>query len=178
MTIVNSRPDLDALNQAERTEFLTQLSNSVRNWDWDKDSNDWILREELSQLSKLGLTLEDLPDVAPPAKPPLPAPQTIRPDPAAAAVRALSPGTPEFEVFVWMTAEADKPDGLKAANAQRRINENLTAHGQLWVTNRQMANDGLNAALAMLWDAVSEIPDGYQDIVNDWREKFRLTTGE
>ena len=174
MTIVNSRPDLDALSQAERTEFLTQLANSVGSWDWDEDSNDWIFREELSQLSKLGLTLEDLPEVAAPAKPPLPAPQTIRPDPAAAAVRALSPGTPEFEVFVWMTAEADKPDGLKAANAQRRINENLTAHGQLWSIDRQMANNGLDAALAMLWDAVSEIPDGYQAIVDAWRNEFRL----
>ena len=172
--MINSQADLEALPVPQKNAFLQTLAKSIHNWDWDKEAQDWVLRQDFALVERLGLTIGDLPQVELPPKPPKPVEPLLLPDPAGAAIQALSPGTPEFEVFAWMTAKADKPDGLKAANAQRRINENLTAHGQLWGINRQMANDGLDAAFVMLWDAVSEIPDGYQDIVNDWREKFRL----
>ena len=170
--MINSATDLEALSEQDKAKFLQLLANSVNSWDWDAAAQDWVLRQDLSQVERLGLSLEDLPQAAAQPKPAPRIEPSPPPDPAAAAFRALSPGTVEFEVFTWMTAEADKTTA--ASNAQRRINENLTAHGQLWSIDRQMANNGLDAAFAMVWAAVEIIPEGYQAIVDAWRDEFRL----
>ena len=176
--MINSKADLEALPELEKTQFLQLLANSINSWDWDEDAQDWVLKEDLSSIERLGLTLNDLPDpiIAPKPDPRLPTPP--QPDPLAASINALTQGTNANEVFSWMALQG--LSNVAATTARNDINLNLLSLASLWLSGgngRLMASTGLDTAFAMLWDAVDTIPEGYQDIVAAWRSEYHLTAG-
>ncbi len=99
----------------------------------------------------------------------------IMPQPAHAAMYALTSETVEFAVFSWMRELAAQH--LTIAQARADINANLGGEAW-WRLNRAAASAGLDASFAALWGACADlgiaIPDGYQDVVMAWRNQFGL----
>ena len=66
---VNTRADLDALPEAERTAFLTLLAGSIWRLERDDANQRWIAVEDLSTIARFGFTAEDFPQAPKPEFP-------------------------------------------------------------------------------------------------------------
>ena len=66
---VNTRADLDALPEAERTAFMTLLAGSIWRLERDDANQRWIAVEDLSTVSRFGFTAADFPQAPKPEFP-------------------------------------------------------------------------------------------------------------
>ena len=76
---VNTRADLDALPEAERTAFMTMLAGSIWRLERDDANQRWIAVEDFSTIESFGFTSEDFPNNPKPELPewhPLPVEST------------------------------------------------------------------------------------------------------
>lgn len=112
---------------------------------------------------------------------PLPEPEIVQPgpDPIAASIRAVTPGTPEHTVFTWMRGRGAIAVPVLAARMD--INMNLTTQPMLgfWLSGipeqRAAAAAGLDYAIEEMWKASAlTTPSGHKAIVEAWRDTYRL----
>jgi len=66
---VNTRADLDALPEAERTAFLTLLAGSIWRLERDEATQRWVAVEDLSTIARFGFIAEDFPQAPKPEFP-------------------------------------------------------------------------------------------------------------
>lgn len=65
--IVNDRKDFDNLPTDEKEKFMRKLAAGTKRWRWDGSA--WQLQTFTAQLDRLGITIDELPDVPDPPKP-------------------------------------------------------------------------------------------------------------
>lgn len=63
---VNTRADLDALPEAERTAFMTMLAGSIWRLERDDANQRWVAVEDTSTIERFGFTAADFPQAPKP----------------------------------------------------------------------------------------------------------------
>lgn len=78
LPIINNRSDIESLSQEERDQFMNLLAGSVWKLQRDDENQRWILIEDLSTITRYGVSLVELSDIPKPDIPewkPLPDPR-------------------------------------------------------------------------------------------------------
>lgn len=66
---INTRSDLDSLDQSARAQFMTLLAGSIYRIERDDANQTWVAVEDSSTIERFGFTRADFPDASPPALP-------------------------------------------------------------------------------------------------------------
>ena len=78
LPIINNRSDIESLSFEDRTQFMNLLAGSVWKLQRDDENQRWILIEDLSTITKYGISMGELSDIPKPDIPewkPLPDPR-------------------------------------------------------------------------------------------------------